>query len=101
RYRAPAGAGMPARRRAPTPFHRMLVALSGGPRDVAHLDAAVELARHADAGLALVHVIDVSSSRHQPPPVRAALRETTETRGARERERLLDLANEAVPLEMA
>lgn len=101
RHRAPAGAGLPARRRAPTAFQRILVGLSGGSGDSSLVSAAAALAQATQGTLSFVHVIDIAGSRHEPPAARLPRREEADARAARERERLIDLTGDLVPLELA
>lgn len=101
RHRAHAGAGLPARRRSPTAFQRILVGLAGSARDATLVSAAVEVALDGEGTLSFVHVIDVADMRHAPPSVRLPRRAEADSRAARARERLIDLTGDLVPLELA
>lgn len=101
RARAPGGSGLPSRKRVFAAFGRVLVGMPATSSDAALLGAGIARAMTTGGGLALAHVIDVSAARFHPPAARAALREQTDAAVLRERERLTDLANELVPLDLA
>ena len=101
RARVPGGSGLPARKRVSAAFGRVLVGMPGTTRDAALIGAGIDQAIAAGGGLALAHVIDVAATRFHPPALRGALREQTDAAVLSEKERLTDLSNELVPLDLA
>ena len=101
RHRAASGSGLGARKRVAATLGRVLVGVPGTKRDAELITAGIDRALGSNGSVALVHVMDVSATRFHPASSRAMLRAQTDATSVRERERLTDLANELVPLELA
>lgn len=81
---------------------RVLVACGLDGRDARLLEAACDLARAAErVEIHIVHVLDASALRHEPPGLRARARGPLDENARRAEERLRDLAADALPVEWA